>query len=158
MNDIPLATMTGRPEITNQSPTDHQEITTIEEGNKEIRKENTYIREFQDYWNEHEALPRIARMTEKRVAALQNKLEDRYFRENWKPSVDALARSDFHTGGGPQGWRADLGWFLDGDNWLKCLETDGMHDPNDSDARARVEIELTNRFIDSMKQEREEVE
>jgi hypothetical protein len=148
--------------ITNGQPTDNQRITTIEsiKAGEALKQEgihmDTCALEFQEYWNSHGRLPRIKKMTPGRIRALTQAMEDQDFRTGWNEAVEKLSQSGFHTGGGENGWVADVDWFLKEDNWMKCLELASVPDYDDPDVRARAEIERTRKLTAPIRQRLEE--
>lgn len=42
--------------------------------------------------------------------------------EYWQKTLERLARSDFATGGGERGWKADVDWFLKPDTHIRINE------------------------------------
>jgi hypothetical protein len=49
-------------------------------------------------------------------------MADPFFRANWREAVTRASQSNFCTGGGSQGWKADADWFLQPDNVVKLME------------------------------------
>jgi Helix-turn-helix domain len=76
-----------------------------------------------DIWNAKVILPYCQELTAERRKALR-----RCYRElgsdieRWRYVVDKVANSDFLTGSGPTGWRADLAWVSKAGSIGKVLE------------------------------------
>jgi len=72
-----------------------------------------------------EGLPGLERCkapTAKRATALKQRQADSYWREHWQEALGRLAQSTFAQGGGEQGWRGSLDWFLRPDTVARILE------------------------------------
>jgi phage replication O-like protein O len=101
------------------------------QGDSKEKKETTQKKEsgtspetFVAYWNSKSNLPKIVKFSKARKCALAARSKEPEFADNWKLIVDKLSRSPFHTGQSKSKWRADVGWLLKGDNYLKILELD----------------------------------
>jgi hypothetical protein len=78
-------------------------------------------KEFKDFWNGYEQLPKITTMTGKRNRQLQARSKEPLFADEWQIAINKLAKSPFCTG--ESGWKADVTWFLANDNnYIKVLE------------------------------------
>jgi hypothetical protein len=93
-------------------------------------------------------------ITAKRRVALGQRIKTAWWRDNWQAALAAVADSTFCHGGGKEGWRAGLDWFLRPDTAAKLLEGkyadreqgNGRHDP-------RGNIGAVRRYCDSIDQE-----
>jgi hypothetical protein len=78
--------------------------------------------EFMAEWNRVEGFQQIREMTEKRVKALRARTQDPGFRSRWREGIAMAGKTSFCKGGGSQGWRADVDWFLRPDTLTRILE------------------------------------
>jgi DNA-binding transcriptional regulator YhcF (GntR family) len=78
--------------------------------------------EVMEYWHSHPNLPRIRGMDETRRRHLRARRKEALWRENWKAAIDRVAKSSFCTGGGRDGWRIDIDFFLKPSTMTKILE------------------------------------
>jgi len=74
------------------------------------------------FWNSFPELQPVKTLTKNRARKIRNRLADRFWRQRWREGIERLAESGFAKGGGSDGWRATLDWFLDGDSLAKILE------------------------------------
>jgi hypothetical protein len=90
------------------------------------RKKDTLLSvvdEMKQFWNSKNRLPKIKEWSEARLQKLATRLKDPAFCEQWRAAIDKLDASDFATGSGATGWKADIGWLLDNDtNYIKAIE------------------------------------
>lgn len=77
--------------------------------------------EVVEAWNAS-GFPTCRKLTKSRKSALRQRLRDPDWRENWRAALARARESPFCNGGGAQGWRADLDWFLRPDSVTKLLE------------------------------------
>lgn len=75
-------------------------------------------------WNQiaDPRLPRCARWTTKRKQAAKTRLGEYPDEETWKSAIEAINKSDFCTGGGPRGWKANIDWLLRPETITKLIE------------------------------------
>ena len=82
--------------------------------------------EFMTFWNHHENLPRIRKLTNQRKRFLNSRIKEPEFAENWRLIINKLSRSAFHTGQNKNRWKATVDWLLKDGNYVKILE---LEDP-----------------------------
>jgi hypothetical protein len=73
-------------------------------------------------WNGFSELTPAQTMTSNRARKIRKRLSDLYWRKHWREGIQRLAKSDYAKGGGQNGWRASLDWFLNADSLTKILE------------------------------------
>lgn len=73
-------------------------------------------------WNTIAHVSSARELTPARQRAIKARLAEPFFREHWPQAIDRVRRSRFCQGGGTQGWKADLDWFLRPDTCAKILE------------------------------------
>lgn len=77
-------------------------------------------------WNQS-GLPKIRLLTTKRLRCLHDRLSGEFWKESWQEAIGKIAGSDFCTGGGPTGWKADFDWFVRSDD--QCAKAiEGKYD------------------------------
>lgn len=100
---------------------------------------------FRHVWNVNRGtLPQCRVMTAKLTAHIGSRLESHALRklglripDDYARLIQALAASEFHSGGGSRGWRADLEWLTRNDeNTLKALEMADAADEHDDGAES----------------------
>ncbi len=76
-----------------------------------------------DYWNTT-TLSKVKSITNERKKKLKDRLKSAHFRENWKASIDCMAKSKFCLGQvSGKTWKATLDFFIANDtNYVKALE------------------------------------
>jgi hypothetical protein len=89
-------------------------------------------------WNSFPQLLPVKTITANRARKLRKRLADPFWREHWREGVKRVAASDFAKGGGPNGWRATLDWFLGGDSLAKIVE--GAYDNRPQNSKRVVSI------------------
>jgi hypothetical protein len=95
-------------------------------------------------WNSFPELLPVKTITQNRARKIRKRLADPFWREHWRAGVQRIAASDFAKGGGLNGWRATLDWFLGGDSLAKILEgqydnrPQPDHKPLVSDVKAQI--------------------
>lgn len=75
-------------------------------------------------WNEMAQscdLP-TCRLTDGRKAQIKTRLKDKFWRENYRPAMDAIPDRPFLLGESERGWKADFEFFLKPDTVTKILE------------------------------------
>ncbi len=123
------ADLSGSRTLLSESRTDicpgagHQEH--IQETNKNTHVPDSNLAEVGKVISTWESLglPKIRHLSEKRRKAINTRLKDFFFRDNYVAGMTNIAASDFHTGRMPgKNWRADLDWFLKPDSVVKAME------------------------------------
>lgn len=81
---------------------------------------------YLDVWNSGDTPRKIIRMTEKRKAKIQARLNDNQnFQEDFKTAVHKINCSDFLSGVNDRGWKCTFDWMIKNDsNYTKVLEGD----------------------------------
>lgn len=80
-------------------------------------------KEFLDYWNSKEKLPKIKAFSKSRQAKLKARLKEQAFVDGWPLAIDKLAASPFHTGENDRGWRATVDFLIRNDTkYIEILE------------------------------------
>jgi hypothetical protein len=76
------------------------------------------------FWNSHENLPKVQKLTDKRKKALHVRRSDPFFVTNCASAIDRIAKSDFCLGKGKSstGWKADFDFLLQPDTVVKVME------------------------------------
>jgi hypothetical protein len=90
-------------------------------------------------WNALKGVASCRAATPRRRQLMSARMRDKWWRENWEEALERVAASRFCTGGGRNGWRADIDWFLRPNTVAQLLE--GKYDdrPTESDfQRGRV--------------------
>ena len=82
--------------------------------------------ELVDLWNSLKGLPEITNLSSGRRRALQRRLRETHFKENWRAAIRRVGASSFCTGQGPNGWKANVDWFLRENTVAKIME--GQYD------------------------------
>ncbi|AMV30864.1 hypothetical protein VN12_19765 [Pirellula sp. SH-Sr6A] len=104
--------------VTTASPEIEIEIDRRKEEKEEVyRSEET---ELLTIWNDR--MRRKDRLTDKRRKAFRARLEDRWWLDNWRESIERAVEMPFLNGDNDRGWRADLDWFLKPDSVTKIME------------------------------------
>lgn len=83
------------------------------------------INEFIEMWNAS-GFPRMMQLTTKRKALLRRRMQEEFFRRNWKDALDKIKQSSFCCGENNRGWRANFDWFILPNSITKIME--GMYD------------------------------
>jgi hypothetical protein len=73
-------------------------------------------------WNSFEGLTKIENLSPARRRTLQHRLRDAHFKANWREAIRRVGTSPFCTGQGPQGWKANLDWFLRAGTLVRIME------------------------------------
>ena len=76
----------------------------------------------QTQWNTIDGITRCDTVTPKRRQAVQARMKDPYWRENWRRAIDKLRTIDAIRGKNDRNWRADIDWFLRPDTVALTLE------------------------------------
>lgn len=119
---------TGQSTVNNQNLTDKNRI-------EQNRIDKNRKEEMLRIWNATQ-LPQIISWSKEREIKLAERFKSEHFQQNWKEAIIKLSQSEFATGNGPSGWKADINWFLNNDtNYLKVLE--GKYDGKPQDRFAK---------------------
>ena len=114
-------------------------ITEVIKGSEDIKGRIPYVA-FMQAWNAYPSLPTIKVMTTERKKKLNKRATKADFRHYWPEALEALAYSDWHTGGNDRGWCADVDWFLKNDtNWTKAWERQITRRVRSEDAKKKYE-------------------
>ncbi|NCX41303.1 MAG: hypothetical protein EBX07_07470, partial [Burkholderiaceae bacterium] len=71
------------------------------------------VAEVVAFWNAHPRLPEAPPRMPKRDQIVNTwAMHNPQWARHWRAVIDWLAESDFHCGGGPNRWRADLNWLV----------------------------------------------
>lgn len=116
---------------------DHAIVLTAEPPKPEAKKNGKPP--LQDLWNEYEDLTNIRTLTGGRLRALQTRMKEAFFRENWKEALAKVAGSAFCTGTNDRKWKADIDWFLKPDTVAKIME--GKYDNRGGEDRPDPDAE-----------------
>lgn len=80
------------------------------------------IETFKDLYNEHcNNLPKIVKLTDKRIKAIKNLLK-KYSYDDIIKVFDSANNSDFLTGNNDTGWKADIDFICREDKFINILE------------------------------------
>jgi hypothetical protein len=74
-------------------------------------------------WNLIRELPKCQKLSGKRLSALNARLTDPWWRENWATALARIPRSRFLLGDNKTGWKADFDWFIQPDSVLRISES-----------------------------------
>lgn len=85
------------------------------------KKTEEEVAEFLRAWKET-SLPQIKGITGKRKSHLYARMNEPFFRDNWKEGIQRVIVSSFCAGKSDQGWRMDMDFFLRPDSIFKILE------------------------------------
>lgn len=107
-----------------------------EEERREIKSEKPNIPPFFEKWNKTSGIPSIRSISPKRIKALQVRMRDEFFAQNWESAIERLLKSPFLTGKNDRGWVADIDWFLKPDSVAKIME--GKYDQKQSKPLVRM--------------------
>ena len=80
----------------------------------------------QTQWNTIDGIIRCDVVTPKRRQAVQARMKDPYWKENWRRAIDKLRTIDAIRGKNDRNWRADIDWFLRPD--IVALVIEGKYD------------------------------
>ncbi|MGB0758670.1 MAG: hypothetical protein ACPGPS_04025 [Rubripirellula sp.] len=72
------------------------------------------------YWNE--VFGTKIRVTDRRKRAVAARAKDKHWVESWPQAIRTCSQSSFCQGEGPQGWVANIDWFLKPDTVTQLLE------------------------------------
>lgn len=118
---------TNPPTYVPNPPTGDPEPSHGREGNySELSKElHTLCDKAVEDWNlmaERTGLSQVQRMTEQRTEALGKRLTECGGLDGWRHACTVIEKSDYLTGGGPNGWRASFDWLIKPDTFAKIME------------------------------------
>lgn len=74
------------------------------------------------FWNQFPTLTGVRDLTSKRRSHLKARLRERKFIENFEDAIEKASRTPFCIGQGPQGWVANIDWFIKPDTLTMLLE------------------------------------
>lgn len=95
----------------------------VDESPKPDPTDDKTVQAIVEAWNATPDVPKVSKLTDKRLRAIKARLKDSGFRENWPAGLQAISRSDFCRGMKPgASWRADFDWFLKPDTLVVLLE------------------------------------
>lgn len=134
INEVPAECPSTARVVPAECPT-----SALKEGRKEEKEPNGIFEELLTKWNQNDGLIKIRDFTEKRKKALNERLKDVFFSENWVNALRKISESDFCTGKNDRGWKADVDWFLRPDSVAKIME--GKYDNRGSFQR-KQDIQL----------------
>jgi hypothetical protein len=98
-----------------------------EEAEEEADKDNTpqpdaQASEVLSLWNSRNELAKVRSFTQNRKRAIKARMNDPFFRQNWKEAFQRMLESPFLTGTNDKGWRADFDWFIKPDSVPRIME------------------------------------
>jgi hypothetical protein len=73
-------------------------------------------------WNSRNELAKVRSVTQNRKRAIKARMNDPFFRQNWKEAFQRMLESPFLTGTNDKGWRADFDWFIKPDSVPRIME------------------------------------
>lgn len=137
-------------QTTNETPTNHQQITTTQEDKNIRNKEDIHSEllpydEIVDAWNRIcISLPRVQKLTDARRRKIKARLEQNDLGDILN-AMKAVEASDFLSGRGG-GWRASFDWLMNSDsNIIKVLE--GNYENRQKVSKTQNEFEAARRRI-----------
>ena len=97
------------------------------EAEAEADKDNTaqpdaHASEVLSLWNSRNELAKVRSFTQNRKRAIKARMNDPFFRQNWKEAFQRMLESPFLTGTNDKGWRADFDWFIKPDSVPRIME------------------------------------
>ena len=141
---------TSHQQTTNESPTNHQQITTNEEVKNIRNKDNTHVEllpydEIVDAWNRIcISLPRVKKLTDVRKRMIRTRLKHNDLGDILT-AMKAVEASDFLSGRSGE-WRASFDWLMNSDsNIIKVLE--GNYENRQKVSKTQNEFEAARRRI-----------
>jgi hypothetical protein len=81
-------------------------------------------------WNMIANVSRCSVVTNKRRQTVQSRMQDEFWRTNWREAMQKVSGSAFCTGTNDRGWKATIDWFLRPDTVPRVME--GQFDANGS--------------------------
>lgn len=115
----------SKPKQSNRGPITEEEAFQDFENyyGKDEEATTTLPQDFRAYWNNKKNLPKIVKLTAKRLTHLNSRFEEKAFSVAWRAIVDGVSSSAFLTGGGDRGWKAGIDWIIHNDtNYIRVLE------------------------------------
>ena len=97
-----------------------------------------------DYWNNSTTPKTIQARSTERIRAAKTRLNDPFFRDNWRTGIDMIPKCPFLMGQNERGWTADIDWFLSPKSLPKIIE--GKYTPQQQVATSASQPQRT--FID----------
>lgn len=91
--------------------------------------------EVLDAWNALGVVPKCLVLSDKRRRALDLRLKEPFFAENWQAAIAKVKTSNFCQGQSDRGWRASLDWFIQPDVVAKIME--GKYDNHRPQAESK---------------------
>lgn len=89
---------------------------STDQWNKGTPSNETLLRttgeELVKMWNSVDGFAKSRKMTQGRLKVLRQRIKDPDWVEHWQEALERISQSDFCTGNGDQGWRANIDWFL----------------------------------------------
>jgi len=73
-------------------------------------------------WNMVPNVSQCSVVTKKRQQTVRSRMQDEFWRTNWREAMQKVARSSFCAGTNDRGWKANLDWFLRPDTVPKLME------------------------------------
>jgi hypothetical protein len=73
-------------------------------------------------WNMVPNVSRCSVVTKKRQQTVRARMQDEFWRTNWREAMQKVSRSSFCAGTNDRGWKANLDWFLRPDTVPKLME------------------------------------
>jgi hypothetical protein len=114
-------------------------------------------KEIVEVWNSFPKLRQVQKMNQGRKRALKTRLADDYWRDHWREAIPLAAASSFCTGGGAQGWVADIDWFLRPEKVLKLMEGAYRSTPQAAQAKEGLPAGMTTAERIALEKQRDRV-
>jgi hypothetical protein len=90
------------------------------------------IKEVFDSWNKLDQLPKCLIVSDKRRQRLRVRLNEQFFKENWREAMCRISASAFLIGENDTGWKASFDWFIQPDSVAKIMEGKYHGKPKDN--------------------------
>jgi hypothetical protein len=135
-------------------------VATVEENQKKglEEKQKNEDAAIVEAWNKT-TLTKCQNLANGRISNLKARLENDFWRENWRQGLEIIAASPFCRGENDRGWVADIDWFIRSDDAVtKALE--GKYDAKTKAVRTSSipDFQVWHPIIDSLCREMNERE
>lgn len=114
---------------------------SCQSGDEERKKEGTEMapcchdEEFVESWNQL-GLPKCLELNVKRRTCLRQRMEEKFFSENWRKAMEKIKISRFCNGDNKTGWKANFDFFIRPGTVAKLME--GSYDGKTQSARPQI--------------------
>jgi uncharacterized protein YdaU (DUF1376 family) len=131
-------TATTTPTKTNSPVSSLQSPVSYKEGECASRVQSSEIAEVFDAWNGKAKLPQCLVVSDKRRQSLKARLNNPFFKSNWRAALEKVVNSPFCRGETESGdWKASFDWFITPDAVLKIME--GKYDSKEPQRKSCID-------------------